>query len=79
MKEFIKKIFTKKSKEWLKAAAKRAIRTFGQTFASLMTVGAAINEIDWGYVASVSVVAAVYSIMTSLSGLPEENNKGGEL
>jgi hypothetical protein len=72
MKNFIKKIFTKKSKLWLKSAAIRAIKTFAQTFASLMTVGAAINEIDWKYTASVSAVAFIYSIFTSLGGLPED-------
>lgn len=58
-------------KEWVKAAGIRAVKTFAQTFASMITVGAAINEISWGYVASVSAVAAVYSIATSLAGLPE--------
>lgn len=58
-------------KKWLKAAAIRAIRTFAQTFASLMTVGAVISEIDWGYVASASAVAGIYSIVTSVAGLPE--------
>lgn len=59
------------SKEWLRAAGIRAIKTFAQSFASMLTVGAAINEIDWKYVASVSIVSAVYSIATSLAGLPE--------
>ena len=71
MKNLIKSIFTKKSKAWLKATSIRAIKTFAQTFASLMTVGAAINEIDWVYIASVSAVAFVYSVVTSLAGLPE--------
>ena len=77
MKTIIKKIFTKKSKVWLKAAAVRAVKTFAQTFASLMTVGAAINEINWGYIASVSTVAFVYSVATSLAGLPEETESEG--
>jgi hypothetical protein len=60
-----------KWKNWFKAAGIRAIRTFFQTFASLMTVGAVLSEIDWGYVASASAVAGVYSLATSLAGLPE--------
>ena len=59
------------TKEWARAALIRSVRTFAQTFASLMTVGAAIHEINWGYIASVSAVALIYSIMTSLAGLPE--------
>lgn len=75
----IKKIFTKKTKAWLKAAVVRAVKTFAQTFASLMTVGAAISEIKWGYIASVSAVAFVLSIMTSLAGLPEVTEEGDEV
>ena len=56
---------------WVKAALVRSVRTFAQTFASLMTVGAVISEIDWGYIASASCVAAIYSIATSIAGLPE--------
>ena len=57
--------------KWWRAAAIRAIKTFAQVFASLLTVGSAINEIDWAFIASVSAVAALYSILTSLAGLPE--------
>ena len=60
-----------KWKNWIKAAGIRSVRTFFQTFASLMTVGALLSEIEWGYVASASAVAAVYSLATSLAGLPE--------
>lgn len=60
-----------KTKNWIKAAGIRAIRTFAQSFASFITVGAAISEIDWKYVASVSAVSAIYSILTSIAGLPE--------
>jgi hypothetical protein len=77
MKNFIKKIFTKKSKTWLKAALTRAIKTFAQSFASLMTVGLALSEIDWAYIASVSAVAFIYSIVTSLAGLPEDTESEG--
>lgn len=68
-------------KEWAKAAGIRAIKTFAQTAASMITVGAAISEISWGYVGSVAIVAGVYSILTSLAGLPEVEEKildGGE-
>ena len=63
------------SMDWFKAAAVRAIRTFAQTFASLMTVGAVMSEIDWGYIASASIVAAIYSMATSVAGLPEIKDK----
>lgn len=58
-------------KKWIIAAGKRAVRTFAQTFAGFITVGAAINEINWGYILSVSAVSAIYSVVTSVAGLPE--------
>lgn len=58
-------------KEWAIAAGIRAVRTFGQTFASLITVGAVLSELEWGYIASASAVAAIYSLATSIAGLPE--------
>lgn len=61
----------KKLKTWIKAAGVRAIKTFAQTFASLITVGLAASEIDWKYAASCALVSGVYSIATSLAGLPE--------
>lgn len=57
--------------KWLKAAGIRAIKTFAQTAASLITVGTLISEIDWRVVLSVSTVAAIYSLLTSVAGLPE--------
>lgn len=57
--------------EWIKAALIRAVRTFAQTAISMITIGQAFAEIDWAAVASVSGVAAVLSILTSLAGLPE--------
>ena len=60
-----------KLKAWAKAAAIRAVRTFALALAGGITVGAALHEISWGYLASVSAVAAIYSLVTSLAGLPE--------
>jgi hypothetical protein len=58
-------------KEWALAALIRAIKTFAQTFVSMIAVGAAFSEIDWLRALSVSVVAFVLSMLTSLAGLPE--------
>ena len=58
-------------KEWTIAALIRALRTFAQTFVSMIAVGAAFSEIDWLRVLSVSGVAFVLSMLTSLAGLPE--------
>lgn len=58
-------------KEWLRAAAIRAIKTFCQTALSMLTVGQAFIEVNWVNVLSVSGVAAVISVLTSIAGLPE--------
>ena len=58
-------------KEWAVAALIRAVRTFAQTFVGCIAVGAAMNEVEWLHALSVSGVAFVLSIMTSLGGLPE--------
>ena len=57
--------------KWLKAAGIRAVKTFAQTAASLVTVGAVISDINWSMVLSASAVAFIYSVLTSLAGLPE--------
>lgn len=56
---------------WFKKAGIRAIKTFAQTMASMITVGAAVNELEWGYIASVALVSGIYSIVTSVAGIPE--------
>ena len=64
----MKKIFTK---EWLKAAAVRAIKTVAQTAVATIGTGGMFGEIDWLAVASASVLAGVLSLLTSLAGIPE--------
>lgn len=60
-----------KLRKWLKAAGIRAVKTFAQTAASLVTVGALISEVNWVIVLSSATVAAIYSILTSIAGIPE--------
>lgn len=59
------------SKDWWEAAGTRAIKTFAQTFVGSVAVGMAISDINWLTVASISAVASVLSLMTSIAGLPE--------
>ena len=58
-------------KAWLKAALIRAVKTFAQTMVGCITVGAAMEEVQWLRALSVSGVAFVLSLLTSLGGLPE--------
>ena len=57
--------------KWIKAAGIRALKTFAQTAVSLLTVGQAFIDVNWVNVLSISLVASIISILTSLSGLPE--------
>lgn len=59
------------TKQWFKSTFIRAIKTFAQTAASMITVGVAATDINWKIVFSVAFVAAIYSILTSIGGLPE--------
>jgi hypothetical protein len=63
--------------EWFAAALNRAIRTMAQTALSMFTVGVAVNEIDWVNVASISAVAGLFSLLTSVAtSLPEVGSDG---
>ena len=61
----------KSTKTWFKAAGIRAIKTFAQTAAALIGVGATLGSVDWIMVISTSVTAAILSLLTSVAGLPE--------
>lgn len=68
-------------RKWAKAAGIRAVKTFAQTMAGSIAVGAAFSEIDWIRALSVSGAAFVLSLFTSLAGLPEvetEPDHGGD-
>lgn len=58
-------------KQWAKAAGVRAVKTMAQTALSMLTVGQAVMDVNWVNVVSVSVVAGIASVLTSLAGLPE--------
>ena len=60
------------NRQWLYAAAVRALKTFCQTGLTMITVGQAITDIDWPGMLSISAVAAIASVFTSvITGLPE--------
>lgn len=59
------------TKNWAKAAAVRAAKTAAQTALSMITVGQAVMDVNWINVLSVSAVAALVSVLTSVVGLPE--------
>ena len=58
-------------KKWTKAALVRSAKTMAQTALSLISVGAVMSDINWMMVGSASLVAGIYSMLTSIAGLPE--------
>ena len=62
-------------KKWLKCASIRAIKTMAQTSLSMITIGQAVMEVNWLNVLSVSVVAGILSLLTSVAGLPEAEDE----
>ena len=59
------------SKQWLKAAGVRAIKTMAQTAVATIGSSAVISAVDWKVVLSASVLAGILSLLTSTAGLPE--------
>ena len=60
------------TKEWIKAALVRAIKTFAQAMVAQIGAGSiGIVQFDWMPALSVSAMAAVLSVFTSIAGLPE--------
>ena len=58
--------------KWFQAALIRALRTAAQVALSMFTIGMAIHDINWMNVLSVTAVAAIYSLVTSIAtDLPE--------
>lgn len=66
---------TLKSKAWWKAAGVRAIKTMAQTAVASIGASKMITETNWVMVASATVMAGVLSILTSVAGLPEVEEK----
>lgn len=59
---------------WVKAAGIRALKTVAQTAVGMLSgqmLG--LMDVDWLAVASVSVMAGIVSVLTSIAGLPELN------
>lgn len=64
----MKKAFTK---EWFIAAGIRALRTTAQT--AIATIGTAVvmSDVNWVAVLSASLLSGILSLLMSIAGLPE--------
>ena len=62
-------------KQWIKCAGIRAIKTMCQTAIATIGTTTLFNEVDWLVVGSSSLLAGILSLLTSLAGLPELEEK----
>ncbi len=59
------------TKDWIKAAGIRAVKTVAQTAVATIGTAAALDNVNWVMVVSASILAGILSILTSIAGLPE--------
>lgn len=60
---------------WWKAAGIRALKTVCQTAIASIGTAVVLSDVNWLAVVSASVLAGILSLLTSLAGLPELEDK----
>ena len=63
---------------WIHAALIRALKTVCQTAIATIGTAAVLSSVDWKMVVSASILAGILSILTSLAGLSEVDDKAEE-
>lgn len=58
-------------KAWARAALVRAVRTAAQSALAVLTGCSIVGEADWPLAASAALFGGIYSVLTSLAGIPE--------
>lgn len=64
------------NKRWWKAAFVRAVKTVAQTAVATIPVAVSVAEVEWLHVLGTAVLAGIVSMLTSLAGLPEVDERG---
>lgn len=65
-------------KNWLKAAGIRAVKTVAQTAVATIGTSAVMGDVNWIMVTSASVLSGIFSLLTSVAGIPEVSEEGDE-
>ena len=63
------------SKKWLKAAGIRAIKTMAQAAVAIIGTSVVLEDVSWQVTVSAAILAGILSMLTSVAGLPEVDEK----
>ena len=63
------------SRKWFKAAGIRAIKTMAQAAIAMIGTSVVLEDVSWQVTVSAAVLAGVLSMLTSVAGLPEVDEK----
>ncbi len=59
------------TKQWMRAAGIRAVKTTAQAAVALIPAAVTISQVDWGMVAGTALLSGLVSLLTSVAGIPE--------
>ena len=57
--------------KWARCAGVRALKTAAQAAIAVIGASTALGGVDWALVGSSSALAAIVSVLTSVTGIPE--------
>lgn len=63
------------TKQWMRAAGIRAVKTAAQAAVAMIPAAATISLVDWRVVAGTALLSGLTSLLTSVAGIPEVMQK----